>query len=145
MCLFKFLPHHPPHHLPADQSPKRLLGRPMGDGSGEVINLTLASEVGSKKHRRFPSPSAARQNFLCSLWMFAMHWRTTSSSCQEKRHKCGWPGTVSPCRTRPQVTLATSLSVTVGGMGFWILYKGDIFIYMPIFILTWHNWEPPLR
>lgn len=86
MCLFEFLPYHPLHHLPAAQSPKRLLGRPMGDGSGDTINLTLASEVGSKKHRRFPSPSAARQNFLCSLWMFAMHWRTTSSSCHENRN-----------------------------------------------------------
>lgn len=55
--------------------------------SWENLLLTLASDVGSKKHRRFPSPSAAKQNFLCSLCILETHWSTTSSSCHNTREK----------------------------------------------------------
>lgn len=77
----------PSQMSPRNAYPKWLHGKPAREGMEQAFDLTLASEVGSKKHRRFPSPSAARQNFRCSLWMFAMHWSTTSSSCQEKRHR----------------------------------------------------------
>lgn len=52
---------------------------------------TLEFEVDSRKQSLLPNPSAARHSFCCSLWMVAVHCRTTSSSCRKrKRRKRKW-------------------------------------------------------
>ena len=65
------------------------------------LYLTLEFEVDSKKQSLLPNPSAAKHSFCCSLWMVAVHCRTTSSSCKrEKKRK-----TVKFSMTQPKSDL----------------------------------------
>lgn len=79
------------------------LQTPSSPGPAFPPEQTWALLVGSRKQRRLPKPSAAKQSLSCSLSTVALHCRTTSSSWGRDPgvRACWRPHTLHTSATHP--------------------------------------------